>query len=53
MNKEVQNLESIISAQESIIAWYEDDHGRWDYEDENIPEDLLELEQKLEAAKKL
>ena len=52
MNEEVQKLKDIISAQQDLINWYEEDHGRWEYEDEDVPRDVLDFEQKLEAAKK-
>ena len=47
----VENLKSILIAQDEIISWYEDDHDRYEYDDEEVPEELLELEQQLEAAK--
>jgi len=47
----VENLKSILIAQDEIISWYEDDHDRYEYDDEEVPKELLELEQQLETVK--
>ena len=43
-------LLNIIAAQRAIISWYEEEINRSCYDDSQIPEDLLALEQSLEAA---
>jgi len=45
--RRIDALWRIIDAQAAIIGWYEDDHERWGYEDDDLPPDLLDAEQNL------
>jgi hypothetical protein len=44
-------LEEALKAAEDIIGWYESEGDRSCHDDEDVPEDLRELEEVLEAAK--
>ncbi len=47
---EISRLQAIVVAQREIIGWYEEEMERSCHEDSNIPEELRQLEQALEAA---
>lgn len=49
--EKLKAAEAVISAQSDLIMWYEDDHERDCYEDSNVPPELLELEQAIDAAR--
>lgn len=44
-------LENALKAADDLIGWYEQEHDRSCYEDNDVPEDLVELEAALEAAR--
>ena len=47
---EIKRLRVIIDAQQAVIDYYEGEHDRFNYADEDVPEELRELEQQLQAA---
>lgn len=44
-------LEEALKAAEDVISYYECEHDRSNYDDEDLPEELLEAEEALEKAK--
>lgn len=46
-----QRLLHVSEAQEELIAWYEDDHDRTQYDEDDLPEELVGREAVLRAAK--
>jgi hypothetical protein len=44
-------LENALKAAEDLISWYEVDQDRSCYEDGDVPEDLVELEEEYNKAK--
>lgn len=45
-------LEAALKAAEDVIGWYESEGDRSCYNEEDVPEELCELEEKLKKAKK-
>ncbi|RJQ25734.1 hypothetical protein C4577_05050 [Candidatus Parcubacteria bacterium] len=43
-------LERALAAAQNVIGWYEMEHDRDNYDDEDMPEDLVESEQELNFA---
>lgn len=48
----VSLLEAALKAAEDVIGWYESEGDRSCHDEEDVPEELRELEQELEKAKK-
>lgn len=44
-------LEEALKAAEDLIGWYEMEHDRSCYEDDELPEDFVQLEEAFEKAK--
>ncbi len=44
-------LENALKAAEDLLGWYEQEHDRSNYEDDDVPEDLVELENEYNKAK--
>lgn len=49
--EKVKLLEEALSKAEDLIGWYESEHERSCYDDEDVPEDLVELEEAYNKAK--
>lgn len=49
--RQLAQATAIITAQDDLLRWYEDDHDRWNRDDSDLPEDFLELERAVDAAK--
>lgn len=44
-------LEAALEAADDLIGWYESEHDRGNYEDDDLPEDFVELEEAYNTAK--
>jgi hypothetical protein len=45
-------LQTALTAAKELIRWYENDHERYSYDEADVPEELLELEEAYNAAMK-
>jgi hypothetical protein len=42
-------LREVVDAADELIGWYESEHERGNYEDDDLPEDLREVEDEWET----
>lgn len=46
-----KKLEALVEAQSDLICWYEDEMERSQYDDEDLPEEVLEAEHAIDKAR--
>ena len=49
LDRRARRFKALCDAQREMIAWYEDDHDIFEYEDEDLPGEVLEYRKALEA----